>query len=119
MIKVSDLVLYFFIGGSVTTLIVALEESGLPWLSYIATLFPVFTWISYLFIGTNSNGTAVVSNAKFVLIGTVVAWIPYMLSIIYFTPKLGVTKAILISIGVFLAIASAYVLIYPLFFGQY
>ena len=119
MLKFLDITMYFLIGGTVTTLIVVLEESGYPWLSGIATLFPVFTWVSYLFLGANNNSNGVVMNAKFVLIGTIVAWIPYMLSIIYLTPKLGVTKSILISIGVFLVFASMYVLTYPLLFGLY
>ncbi|VVB70538.1 GlpM protein [uncultured archaeon] len=118
MPKLTDYLIYFLIGGTVTVLITGLEETGMPYLSGIATLFPVFTWVSYLFIGANGNNDAVVQNANFVLWGTIVSWIPYMITIIYFTPKLGVNKAILVSMGVFLAFAAVYILLYHLFVGN-
>ena len=96
---------YFIAGGIVTTAIVALEESGMPLLSRFAALFPVFTWLAYLFIGSSGTAEQVASHATFVLIGTIVSWIPYMLCIIYFAPKFGVVKAVLIGIAVFVVIA--------------
>ncbi|VVB79624.1 Uncharacterised protein [uncultured archaeon] len=104
--------LYFLTGGLITTAIVALEESGMPLISRLAALFPVFTWIAYLFIGEFGTAQQVVSHAKFVLIGTIVSWIPYMLSIIYFAPKIGVYKAIAVSILIFVIIALVFSYIY-------
>jgi len=46
-----NILIYFFTGGIVTTVIVVLEESGLRLWSGIAALMPIFTLISYLFIG--------------------------------------------------------------------
>ena len=107
---------YFITGGVVTTAIVALEESGMPLLSRLAALFPVFTWLAYLFIGSQGAAQEVAAHAKFVLTGTIVSWIPYMLCIIYFAPRLGVTKAVLVSIAVFVVVALAFTDIYMKFY---
>lgn len=104
--------IYFITGGTITTAIIALEETGMPLLSRLAALFPIFTWLSYLFIANSNPSEQVVSHAKFVLIGTIISWIPYMLSIIYFTPKFGVNKAIIISMILFTIIALIYSFIY-------
>jgi uncharacterized membrane protein (GlpM family) len=104
--------LYFLTGGVITTAIVSLEESGMPLLSRLAALFPVFTWISYLFLGQTESPEQIASHAKFVLTGTLVSWVPYMFSIIYFSPRIGVYKAILVSVILFTVIALAYSLLY-------
>ena len=104
--------LYFITGGLITTAIIALEESGMTLLSRLAALFPVFTWVAYFFIGQFGTAQQVADHAKFVLIGTIVSWIPYMLSIIYFAPKLGVYKAVAIAISVFVFVALTFSYIY-------
>jgi len=104
--------LYFVTGGIITTAIVALEESGMPLLSRLAALFPVFTWLAYLFIGQTGTAQQVADHAKFVLIGTIVSWIPYMLAIIYFAPKIGVYKAIALSIVIFIIVALIFTYFY-------
>ena len=103
---------YFVIGGFVTTTIVTLEEIGMPLLSRLAALFPVFTWLPYLFIGQFGSAEQVSSHAKFVLIGSLISWIPYMLSIIYLAPKIGVYRALLISLLLFTVIALIFSFIY-------
>ena len=97
--------LYFLTGGIISTVIVTLEESGMPLLSRLAALFPVFTWVAYLFIGQFGTGQQVADHAKFVLVGTIVSWIPYMFSIIYFAPRIGVYKALVISLLLFVVVA--------------
>ncbi|MEM3369512.1 MAG: hypothetical protein QXZ69_00205 [Candidatus Micrarchaeia archaeon] len=103
---------YFVVGGLVVSIVVFLEESGYTLLSRIALLFPIITWVSYLFIGNFGTPQQVADSAKFVLFGTIVAWIPYMLSIIYLSPRLGVDHAILVALIVFIAIASIYSYVY-------
>ncbi len=49
----------FILGGSMTAAIVGLEESGHRILSGFATLVPVFTLVSYVFIGDSRGGAAV------------------------------------------------------------
>src|SRR3989344_3047291 len=84
----------FFAGGIITLAITYFEVSGFPTLSRLAALFPVFTWLSYLFIGRLSGPEAVSKNALFVFLGTIVAWLPYMFVIYYFAPKIGTAWAI-------------------------
>ena len=104
-----SLILYFVTGGVFTTIIVALEDSGHRTLSGLATLVPVFTLVAYLFIGETSGGVAVAQHAKWVLTGTLVSWVPYMLTVAYLAPKLGPQKAILAGLGVFFVMALAYI----------
>src|SRR5512135_2405504 len=99
--KPVSLVTYFVTGGLFTTLIVALEESGHRTLSGLATLIPVFTLVAYAFIGESRGGVAVSQHAKWVLAGTLVSWVPYMLAIAWLAPRLGSQKAILAGLAVF------------------
>lgn len=107
--RLSSLVIYFITGGVVTTVIVKLEASGHRTLSGFATLLPVFTLVAYLFIGQTAGGTAVSQHAKWVLVGTLVSWVPYMLTIAYLAPRIGPRNAILAGLAVFLVLALAYV----------
>ncbi len=102
----------FLIGGIVTTAIVYFEASGFPLLSRLAALFPVFTWLSYLFIGDLQGPEAVSRHSLFVLLGTIVAWLPYMAVIWFLAPRIGSGKAIGIAIVVFLVLATAFVKLY-------
>lgn len=107
--KHMEYLFYFVIGGLITTLIVILERAGLGLLSRLAALFPIFTWLAYLFIGTPKE---VVSHAKFVLLGTLFAWVPYMLTIIYLSSKIGVYRAVLAAIAVFIITALIFSYLY-------
>ena len=99
---------YFVVGGLVVSGVVFFEESGFTILSRIAMLFPVVSWLSYLFISDFGTPQQIAEHANFVLFGTIVAWIPYMYSIIYFAPKFGVAKAIGIALVVFLISAALF-----------
>src|SRR3989344_9472409 len=106
-----NFIIYFVTGGIFTTLIVALEESNNRLLSGFATLIPVFTLVAYLFIGQSKGGVAVGQHAWFVLVGTIVSWIPYMLAVAYLSPRIGPHKAILIGLAVFFVLALSYIAI--------
>lgn len=107
--RLSRLLLYFVTGGLVTTLIVVLEQSGKRTLSGVATLVPVFTLVAYFFIGETAGSAAVGQHAKWVLVGTLVSWVPYMLAVAYLAPKIGSNNAILVGLGVFFVLAFLYV----------
>ena len=109
--NISNLIIYFITGGLVTTTIVALEQSGQRTLSGLATLIPVFTLVAYFFIGQTRGGKAVGQHAKFVLVGTLISWVPYMLVIAYLSPKIGPNKAILAGLTVFFVLALIYITI--------
>ncbi|HTB05551.1 MAG TPA: GlpM family protein [Bacteroidia bacterium] len=106
-----SIIIYFLTGGIVTVAIVLLEKSGYRLLSGIAALMPVFTLVSYIFIGESQGGIAVSKHSQFVLVGTLVTWVPYMLAISYLAPKVGAYKAIAIGMGVFTLLALIFVLI--------
>lgn len=107
--KPLNLVIYFVTGGAFTTIIVALEESGRRTLSGLATLIPVFTLVAYFFIGESRGGAAVGEHAKWVLTGTLVSWVPYMLAVAYLAPRIGSQKAILAGLALFFVLAIGYI----------
>ncbi|MBU6490999.1 hypothetical protein KGQ25_02505 [Patescibacteria group bacterium] len=102
----------FLAGGTFTLLVTVLEIYGFPTLSRVAALFPVVTWLSYLFIGHIDGALAVSRHAHFVMLGTLVAWMPYMFIIYYFAPRIGVARAIVLGIVVFLLLAFGFAAVY-------
>ncbi|HEU5114910.1 MAG TPA: hypothetical protein VFT82_04050 [Candidatus Paceibacterota bacterium] len=116
-----DLIRYFLIGGTFTALIVATEESGFRLLSGFATLMPVFTLVSYLFLGGSKDGGKTVgTHSMFVLVGTLVSWVPYMLVIAFLAPRIGANKAIAAGLVVFFILAAIFLgVVYKFgFFGE-
>ena len=109
--NISSLIIYFITGGLFTTIIVVLEETGQRTLSALATLIPVFTLVAYFFIGQTKGGQAVGQHAKFVLVGTLISWVPYMLVVAYISPRIGPNKAIIAGLGVFFVLALIYIAI--------
>lgn len=103
-----SIVIYFLTGGIVTTLIVLLEENGSRLWSGFATLMPIFTLVSYIFIGESRGGKAVSQHSMFVLVGTLVSWVPYMITIAVLAPHLGTNKAIGWGLAVFFVLALAF-----------
>jgi len=99
---------YFLTGGVFTVLIVALEQRGSRLLSGFATLVPVFTLVAYVFIGESRGGRAVGQHAWFVLVGTIVSWIPYMILVASLAPRLGPRYAIAAGLAGFFALALIY-----------
>lgn len=106
-----NILIYFLTGGVVTTAIVLLEESGFRILSGLATLMPVFTLIAYLFIGQTSGGVELSNHAKLVLVGTLVAWVPYMLVVIWLAPHWSTYKAVGAGLAVFFILALIFLLL--------
>jgi uncharacterized membrane protein (GlpM family) len=103
-----EYLIYFLTGGVVTALIVGLEQNGSRTLSGLATLVPVFTLVAYAFIGESRGGAAVGQHAWFVLCGTIVSWIPYMIAVAFLAPRLGPGRAIPIGLAVFFVMALGY-----------
>jgi len=109
---ISEYLFAFLVGGTITVAITYFETSGYPLISRLAALFPIFTWLSYLFIGKLSGSKAVSQHALFVLLGTIVAWLPYMFVIYYFAPKIGSVKAVLLGLLVFIILAVLFTKLY-------
>jgi uncharacterized membrane protein (GlpM family) len=110
-VSVKSILLYFITGGVVTTLIVALEQRGWRLWSGLAALMPVFTLISYLFIGQSRGGRALSQHAWLVLVGSLVAWVPYMATVALLSPHMSGARSIGIGLVVFFALATVYLLI--------
>lgn len=110
-----EYIIAFFAGGTITAVVVALQSAGYPTLSGVAALFPIVTWLSYIFIGQLSGAQAVSQHSLFVLLGTLIAWAPYMLTIYYLSPRIGVNKTIVIALVVFFIVAFIYVTMYNKF----
>lgn len=108
MSGIRNLISYFLVGGTVTSVIVALEQSDHRLLSGLATLVPVFTVVAYVFIGDSRGGVAVSQHAWLVLVGTLVSWVPYMAAVALLAPRMGPHKAIPIGLCLFFALALAY-----------
>ncbi len=108
---IKSYLVYFITGGLFTALIVALEENGDRLLSGFATLVPVFTLVAYIFIGQSRGGAAVGSHAWFVLVGTIISWVPYMILVAYLAPRLGPKLAISAGMLGFFVLALAYLLL--------
>ncbi len=108
---VKNIVVYFLTGGVVTTAIVLLEGSSQRLLSGFATLVPVFTLVAYFFIGQTQGGQAVGQHAWLVLWGTIVSWIPYMITVAVLAPKYGTNRAILTGLAVFFILATCYLFV--------
>ncbi len=106
-----NILIYFVAGGLVTTAIVLLEESGHRLLSGFATLMPVFTLIAYFFVGESRGGKALSEHAELVLAGTLVAWVPYMVTVIVLAPRVSIYKAIGAGLLVFFACALVFLLL--------
>ncbi|MBI5253057.1 MAG: hypothetical protein HY930_01455 [Euryarchaeota archaeon] len=102
---------YFITGGGVVTIATWLARMGHPFLSGIALMFPSVTLVSFYFLGKSAGGEAVSASAKSALRATFFLWLPYMTTIIYLTPRLGVNKALLFALAVFLMLALIYVYI--------
>ncbi|MDE2079636.1 MAG: hypothetical protein KGI73_04625 [Patescibacteria group bacterium] len=106
--QLKSYLVYFLTGGVFTVLIVALEENGSRLLSGFATLMPIFTLVAYIFIGESRGGAAVGQHAWFVLIGTVVSWVPYMILVAYLAPRIGSKYAIGVGMAGFFIFAAVY-----------
>ena len=109
--ELKDIIINFLIGGTVTALIVGLEQSGHRILSGLATLVPVFTLVSYIFIGAKEGGVAVGNHSKLDLVGTLICWVPYMLVVAFLAPKIGANKAIASGLGVFFILATVFLVL--------
>ncbi len=107
--NLQTIIVAFFVGGIVTALITSFEMSGHRLLSGVATLVPVFTLISYFIIGISKDGQAISQHAKFVLVGTIITWIPYMIAIIYLAPKIGAIRAVGVGLSIFCGLAGVFV----------
>ncbi len=107
-----EYLLYFIVGGSIVSLVVGLAKSGHPFLSGVALVFPSVTLISMYFIGRSAGTNAVVESAKSAILSSLIVWLPYIATIAYLAPRIGVNRSLIVAFVVFLLFASAMVFLY-------
>ena len=107
----------FLAGGAVTVAIAFFEVLGISRLSGFFAIMPISTWVSYLFIGELEGPQVVSRHALFVILGTLVAWMPYMLAIYLLAPRIGTNRAILVALIIFGLLAMAFLRFYRLPLG--
>lgn len=96
--------LYFLVGGTVVTAITVLAERGHPLLAGVVTLFPSITVVSFYFIGKSAGNEAVAATARSCLIALSV-WIPYIVTVIWLSPRIGTNRALLMGVLIFILLA--------------
>ncbi|MGD1076159.1 MAG: DUF3147 domain-containing protein [Thermodesulfovibrionales bacterium] len=96
--------LYFLIGGILTSVVTYLanHSKGL-FAAFVGTL-PLITISTFLLIYLNSGPNAVVSYAKGLMI-MIIPWIIFILSVIFFTPRINFIYSLLIGICLQISIA--------------
>ncbi len=64
------------------------------------------------FIGRAAGANAVAVSARSAILSTFLVWIPYIATISYFAPRIGVNRSLAAALGVFLILAIAWVYLY-------
>jgi len=100
--------LYFLVGGFVVTAVTALAERGQPLLAGVVAIFPSITLVTFYFIGKTAGDLAVSLTAKSCLL-SIFVWIPYVLAVIWLSPRLGTNKALAIGVLIYAVLAIALV----------
>lgn len=103
--------LYFLVGGSVITFSALLAEMGYPFLGGLLMVLPNISLVGFYFINKIAGGSAVLIAVKSSLLGTIFVWPLYMISLLYFIPKYGVNRALLLGLMVSLVFAIVFVLL--------
>jgi len=106
-----SLALYFLAGGLTVSGGILLANSGNPLLSGIALMFPSVTAVSLYFIGKSMGSQVAAASIKSTIASALIAWLPYMLVMLYLTPKMGLNKAMLFGISTFLIIGAVWIMI--------
>jgi len=107
-----EYILYFIIGGIIVTSSILLARIGHPILGGVLMVLPNLSLVGFYFINKTSGSNAVISTVKSSLIGTVFIWPIYMISLLYFIPKIGVNKALLIGVLISVILAVIFLLLW-------
>jgi hypothetical protein len=100
--------LYFIVGGTIVSIVTYLASHARGLLAAFFANLPIITLITFLTIYFESGQKTVISYAQGLII-MLFPWLAYIFSIIFLTRRLGFIPAI--SIGFFLYLLSAYLII--------
>lgn len=101
--------LYFIMGGTIVSLVIWLARQGHTLLSGIALVFPSVTLVSMYFIGRAAGNNAVATTARSAIYSTFFVWIPYISTVAFLAPRLGVNRALVAGFLVFLVLALGWI----------
>ena len=104
-----SIMLYFLAGGLTVSAGVLLANSGNSSLSGLALMFPSVTAVSLYFIGKSMGSQVATASIKSTIATAIIAWLPYMLVMLYLTPKMGLNKAMFFGILTFLIIGAVWI----------
>ncbi len=104
-----SIALYFLAGGLTVSAGVLLANSGNSFLSGLVLMFPSVTVVSYYFIGKSMGSEVATASMKSTISAALITWLPYMLVLLYLTPKMGLNKALFFGILTFLIIGAAWI----------
>ncbi len=98
------LALYFFLGGSIVTLITYFGTQGRGLLAAFIGFFPSITLVTLLTIYFKSGVGATVSYFKGMLF-LIPAWVLYALAMIFILPRWGIVPSVIIGVGLYVGIS--------------
>ena len=98
------LALYFFLGGSIVTLITYFGTQGRGLLAAFIGFFPSVTLVTLFTIYLKSGVGATVSYFKGMLF-LIPAWVLYALATIFILPRWGILPAVIIGVGLYVGIS--------------
>ena len=103
--------LYFLISGSIITGAALLAEIGHPFIGGILMVLPNLSLVGFYFINKATGLAPVMITLKSSLLGTIIVWPIYMGTLLYFIPKVGVNKSLVLGVVVSLVMAVVFALL--------
>ena len=98
------LALYFFLGGTIVTLITYVGTQGKGLLAAFIGFFPSITLVTLFTIYFKSGVGATVSYFKGMLF-LIPAWILYALAMIFILPRWGIVPSVVAGVGLYVGIS--------------
>jgi uncharacterized membrane protein (GlpM family) len=95
------LLVYFLIGGTVVTAVTYVGGSGRSLLSAFIATFPAITLLTLSFIHLEAGSQSAADYVRGLLFFAP-AWFCYLISLLFFLPRLGLWQTIASSLAVFL-----------------
>jgi hypothetical protein len=98
------LALYFFLGGTIVTLITYFGTQGRGLLAAFIGFFPSITLVTLFTIYFKSGVGATISYFKGMLF-LIPAWVLYALAMIFILPRWGIVPSVIVGIGLYVGVS--------------
>lgn len=97
-------IVYFFIGGTVVSVITYFADHSRGLLSAFFATLPTLTLITFITIYSETGQQAVLTYAKGLLI-MLFPWFAYIFSVIFLTPRFGFIASLITGLALYLVLA--------------